>query len=398
MLCLPFQAKALTDEDHTRYAREFPAYSQAEQRLNTAWKQLKQRLSKEEFQALLAEQRNWITTVRDAEAKAIAGPGPFTNAGPLANAYAQVTAQRAAALEARAKAPAAKDAHVGNAGATAKSSTAGQAGIATKEVTPGQTAIASKEKSSGQQTAPTGKAPSLTPSAPNQRTTTALAQSASPASDVTTPQEASPVQPAPAAQGAVAPQTQMAQGGPGVPNVPAAPVRRDAPGAHAPSAAQGAPIQQNAPAGKGAPVTKNPPASQNIPAAGGTVGTMQARQSTSVAQSPSLTLTPIAPAGNADRRASLIGSYGSDGNLVEIMASGKGYYVAVSTTAPDARWVCEMQGVGLLEGDILYVTSVSSGQHVVTPIQVREDGLIIPTTQGAVCGPGGSIEGVYKRK
>ena len=285
--CLLFhagQAKALTDEDHTRYAREFPAYAQAEQRLNAAWKHLKQQLSKDEFQALLTEQRNWVNTTRDAEAKAQAGPGPFANAAPLANAYAAVTMKRAEALEARIK-----------------------------------------------KTAPQN----------------APAAQAAPVKNATTTQPAaSPKSPPTAGQGA--------------------------PAAKSPQANQAAPVV------KGSPKSPQPAAGKDAPSL----------------QMPDVPLTGGAP----EHPGSIVGSYGSGSNLVEVKASGKGYYVAVSTASPDARWVCEMEGLGVLEGDTLRVTSVSSGQSVIVPIQFKDDSLIIPATQAATCGFGGSIEVVYKKK
>ena len=290
--CLLFhvgQANALTDEDHTRYAREFPAYAQAEQRLNAAWKHLKQQLSKDEFQALLAEQRNWVTTLRDAEAKALAGPGPFANAAPLANAYASVTMKRAEALESRIKRPA--------------------------------------------------------------------PQSASAA-------QAAPVKNATTAQPAASPK-----------NAPTA--GQSAPAAKSPQASPAAPVVKGSP--------KNPPSAQSAPSAGKDAPSLQA---------PDVPLT----ASVQEHPGSIVGSYGSGSNLVEVKASGKGYYVAVSTASPDARWVCEMEGLGVLEGDTLRVTSVSSGQSVIVPIQFKDGSLIIPATQAATCGFGGSIEGVYKKK
>ena len=311
--CLLFHAghaNALTDEDHTRYAREFPAYAQAEQRLNSAWKQLKQQLSKDEFQTLLAEQRNWISTVRDAEAKALAGPGPFANAAPLANAYASVTTKRAEALEARVKR-----------------------------------------------------------AAPQNGSATAAAPAA---------KDASPTQGAATAQGVAGNQRTAPQG---------APAAKDA------HKTQAAPVVKGSPAAKGAPTAQNAPpanASAKAPVAGRSIPATQ----------PAPSPTPSdPPAGDRpEQPGSIVGSYGSGSNLVEVKASGKGYYVAVSTASPDARWVCEMEGLGVLEGDVLRLTSVSSGQSVVVPIQFKYDSLIIPATRAATCGFGGSIEGVYKKK
>lgn len=316
LLLQPFTARALTDEDHTRYAREFPAYAQAEQRLNAAWKQLRQQLPKQDFQALLAEQRVWINSTRDAEAKAIAGPGPFANAAPLANAYATVTLKRAEALEARLKGAA-------------------------------------------------PKAAQATPAAPP-----APAAPAAPAKNATAPQPAppakAPAQAAPTAKGAQPGQTVGQPGG----------------------QAAGQPDSQTAkltpPAVKGSPA-KGSPAAQSAPPAGRGAPSLQA---------PAVPLT----AGASGQRASIVGSYGSGANLVEIKANDKEYYVAVSTAAPDARWVCEMEGLGVLEGDILRVTSDSSGTNVVVPIQIKGDSLIIPPTQAATCGFGGTVEGVYKKK
>lgn len=311
LLLQPFTAKALTDEDHTRYAREFPAYAQAEQRLNAAWKQLRQQLPKEDFQALLAEQRVWINSTRDAEAKAIAGPGPFANAAPLANAYATVTLKRAEALEARLK------------GAAPKAAPVAQA---------------------------------------------APAVPAAPAKNATAPQPAPPAKAAPAPL--AAPAAKGAQTGQTV---------GQAAGQTASQTDRQAP-----PVVKGSPA-KNVPAAQSAPPSGKGAPSLQA---------------PVVPltAGASGQRASIVGSYGSGANLVEIKANDKEYYVAVSTAAPDARWVCEMEGLGVLEGDILRVTSDSSGANVVVPIQIKGDSLIIPPTQAATCGFGGTIEGVYKKK
>lgn len=300
LLLQPFSAKALTDEDHTRYAREFPAYAQAEQRLNAAWKQLRQRLPKEEFQALLAEQRVWVNSTRDAEAKAIAGPGPFADAAPLANAYAAVTLKRAEALEAHLK----------------------------------------------------GTAPKAAPAVPP--------APAAPAKNATA------AQPAPPAKAAPAPQAGPAAKGP------------------QPGQADRQTASQTPPVVKGSPA-KGSPAAQSAPAGKAAAPSLQA---------PAVPLTAGAPG----QRASIVGSYGSGANLVEIRANDKEYYIAVSTAAPDARWVCEMEGLGVLEGDILRVTSDSSGQSVVVPIQIKGDSLIIPPTQAATCGFGGTVEGVYKKK
>ena len=142
--------------------------------------------------------------------------------------------------------------------------------------------------------------------------------------------------------------------------------------------------RQAPPVVKGSPA-KNVPAAQSAPPSGKGAPSLQA---------------PVVPltAGASGQRASIVGSYGSGANLVEIKANDKEYYVAVSTAAPDARWVCEMEGLGVLEGDILRVTSDSSGANVVVPIQIKGDSLIIPPTQAATCGFGGTIEGVYKKK
>ena len=314
LLLQPFSARALTDEDHTRYAREFPAYAQAEQRLNAAWKQLRQQLPKEDFQALLAEQRVWINSTRDAEAKAIAGPGPFANAAPLANAYTAVTVKRAEALEARLKSAAPK-------------------------------------------AAPAAQATPAVPPAP-----------AAPAKNATAPQPAPPAKAAPAPL--AAPAAKGAQTGQTV---------GQAAGQTASQTDRQAP-----PVVKGSPA-KNVPAAQSAPPAGKGAPSLQA---------------PVVPltAGASGQRASIVGSYGSGANLVEVKANDKEYYVAVSTAAPDARWVCEMEGLGVLEGDILRVTSDSSGTNVVVPIQIKGDSLIIPPTQAATCGFGGTVEGVYQKK
>lgn len=304
----PFTAKALTDEDHTRYAREFPAYSQAERRLNAAWKRLKQRLSKEEFQALLAEQRVWVNSTRDAEAKAIAGPGPFASAAPLAAAYTEVTVKRAEALEARIRPASPKDVSAAQAAPVKNAATPGTVDPA-KSAPAGQTAPSAKNLQTGQ----------------------------------------------------------------------AAPVVKS------PPAGQAAPVSQGPQAGQAAPTVKGSPAAR---------GASPADKSAPSLQAPDVPLAVSAP----EQRGSIVGSYGSGGSLAEVKASGKGYYIAVSTAAPDARWICEMEGIGVLEGDILRVTSVSSGASVAVPIQFTGDSLIIPATRAATCGFGGTIEGVYPKK
>lgn len=243
LLALPVQARALSDDEHLRFSQEFPAYAQAEQRLSTAWRHLKRLLSKEEFQALLEEQRVWLRTGRDAEARSLVG-GTFKDDASMARAYAVVTERRAAGLEARSKVL----------------------------------------------SAAIGKTPDKTPAKP----------------DTTLPSPA-----------AVSQQNEQ---------------------------------------------------------------TKPDKESRDVARL-------------------VIGSYGEGGNLVEVReTAGKGYYVAVSTSAPDGRWICEMQGVGELENGVLRIVSVSTGKKVMVPIEVKEDLLIVPATQGAVCGTGGSIEGSYKKK
>ena len=89
------RAMALSDADHARFNKESSAFAQAEKRLNEVWKQLRKSLSKAEFQRLLEDQRVWINSLRDEEAKAENGTG-----GDAA-AYATVTERRAAVLEGR---------------------------------------------------------------------------------------------------------------------------------------------------------------------------------------------------------------------------------------------------------------------------------------------------------
>ena len=88
-------ARALSDADHAAFSQESPAFVQAEKRLNTVWRQLRKNLSKEEFQRLLEDQRVWINSLRDEEARAESG------AVSRAAAYAAVTERRAAVLEGR---------------------------------------------------------------------------------------------------------------------------------------------------------------------------------------------------------------------------------------------------------------------------------------------------------
>ena len=215
--------------------------------------------------------------------------------------------------------------------------------------------------------------------------------SSAPAANASSPYLPMPTQAAPASKGTSPAQgAATAQGGTGKQQT----APQGAPTAKDTHNAQAAPVVV-----KGSPAPKGAPAAQSVPPPADALAKAPAAGQSSPATSPTLQ-PPSAPLDGSmpEQRDSIVGSYGGSGSLVEVKASGKGYYVAVSTASPDARWICEMEGLGVLEGDVLHVTSVSSGQSVVVPIQFKGDALIIPATQAATCGFGGSIEGVYKKK
>lgn len=82
----------LTDAQHLQFLKSSAAYRAADEHLNAAWKQVKKRLSRERFQAALAEQRAWVKTGRDAAASRLSGLSPV-------EAFTQVTEERARELE-----------------------------------------------------------------------------------------------------------------------------------------------------------------------------------------------------------------------------------------------------------------------------------------------------------
>jgi formylglycine-generating enzyme required for sulfatase activity len=90
------QAFALSDADYYKFMREDQSFSQAEKKLDEVWQTLRAKLSKDEYQTVLQEQRVWIKSGRDAAA----GEHPAYRLNP-AEAYAAAIAARAGSLEAR---------------------------------------------------------------------------------------------------------------------------------------------------------------------------------------------------------------------------------------------------------------------------------------------------------
>ena len=84
---------ALTDAEHRAFSQESESFVRAEGRLNSVWRQLRQSLPAARFERILEDQRVWIHSLRDEEAKAVKG------AATRADAYAKVTEDRAAVLE-----------------------------------------------------------------------------------------------------------------------------------------------------------------------------------------------------------------------------------------------------------------------------------------------------------
>ena len=82
----------LTNARHLQFVKSSAEYRAADERLNAAWKQVRKRLSRDRFQAALAEQRAWVKTGRDAAASRLSGLSPV-------EAFTRVTEERARELE-----------------------------------------------------------------------------------------------------------------------------------------------------------------------------------------------------------------------------------------------------------------------------------------------------------
>ena len=104
-------AHALSDAQHRRMLKTSPAYAQADAELGRAWRALREALVqaglKDRFDggtnppargSVLAEQREWLRSGRDREAKALRGEGSE------ADGYAAATRRRAACLREQAEA------------------------------------------------------------------------------------------------------------------------------------------------------------------------------------------------------------------------------------------------------------------------------------------------------
>ena len=80
---------AFGDAEHKAMLAQSQAYREADEGLNGAWKEAKKMLPADEYKKLLADQRQWVKTGRDAEAKAQIDAGTSK-----ADAYANVTMDR----------------------------------------------------------------------------------------------------------------------------------------------------------------------------------------------------------------------------------------------------------------------------------------------------------------
>lgn len=72
-LAAPVDSQAMTDAQHRQFLKTSQDYRAADAQLNSVWRALKSRLSPAEFRQLLQEQRQWISTKREAEAKELIG-------------------------------------------------------------------------------------------------------------------------------------------------------------------------------------------------------------------------------------------------------------------------------------------------------------------------------------
>ncbi len=96
LLCAgPPPARALTDLDYDYLLNRSKDFAQAEELLRDSWARLKDRSSPERFATLVSAQRQWLSKERDQEAKKY-----FDQGQPLEEAYARVSRERAAWLDA----------------------------------------------------------------------------------------------------------------------------------------------------------------------------------------------------------------------------------------------------------------------------------------------------------
>lgn len=87
VLCVP--ALALSDAEYLKMKKD-PAFRAADSQLTRAYNQAKNSMSKSDFEKLQREQRQWIKSGRDSEAKKV-----MRNQNPKLFAYTHVTLERA---------------------------------------------------------------------------------------------------------------------------------------------------------------------------------------------------------------------------------------------------------------------------------------------------------------
>lgn len=90
VLC-PWYASALSNADYEQLQKESPVFVQAGEKLRSAWEAFSATASREEFDAVLKEQREWIRKTRDSDAAALMEKDRL----PRPEAYARTTAERA---------------------------------------------------------------------------------------------------------------------------------------------------------------------------------------------------------------------------------------------------------------------------------------------------------------
>ncbi len=98
LLC-PWPAFALSNAEYEAFSKESPAFAQAEEKLGAAWEAFSAAASREEFAAVLKEQREWIRKTRDSEAAGLVKSAKLSRA----EAYARTAAERAGKLDAYTK-------------------------------------------------------------------------------------------------------------------------------------------------------------------------------------------------------------------------------------------------------------------------------------------------------
>ena len=106
-------SQALTDAQHRQFLKTSQEYRAADAQLNSVWRTLKGQLSPAEFRQLLQEQRHWLNTQREGEAREL-----MSQSIPAVDAYTATITSRAKELGERvgkaaapaAPAPAAKPA------------------------------------------------------------------------------------------------------------------------------------------------------------------------------------------------------------------------------------------------------------------------------------------------